>query len=234
MAEKSLMDKISQGRQYRNINLKELRTLEANGEEESFVVEGYATTFNEPYTLYNGGDWELREQVDPNAFAECDMSDVIVQFDHEGKVFARTSNKTLELFVDNHGLKCRIDLSGSEERKQLYRDVKDGYITKMSFGFTVAEDTELRTKEDDKEVYLRTITKINKLYDVSLVSIPANDGTSVSARSLIDGVIDKRTKEISEAKEAEEKRQKEEEAEKEKKAKEKLLLEMELALSLSN
>ena len=235
MAEnKSLTDKINQGRQYRNINIKEIRALDKNGEEESFIVEGYATTFNEPYTLWGDDSYEVREQVDANAFDGCDMNDVIVQFDHEGKVYARTSNGTLTLAVDNHGLKCHIDLSGSEERKQLYRDVKDGYVTKMSFGFTIKEEDYLETKEGEKDIYLYTIKKIGKLYDVSLVSIPANDGTEVSARSLVDGVIAKRTQEIENKQKEEEEAKRKAEEEKENEERERLALDLDLSLTLSN
>ena len=88
----------------------------------------------------------------------------------------------------------------------------------MSFGFTVDEDKEEITRTaDGKELYLRSILKIGKLYDVSVVSIPANDGTEVSARSLVDGVIAKRSQEIEEQKRKEEEAKK---AEAEAKAKE--------------
>ncbi|MFA5657653.1 MAG: HK97 family phage prohead protease [Oscillospiraceae bacterium] len=214
MSEKTLTEKINQGRQYRSMNVMEVRT---EGEEDKFIVEGYATTFNEPYTLYDSRDWEYREQVDPEAFRECDMSDTIAQFDHTGKVYARTSNGTLQLSVDEHGLKVHMNLGGTTIGRELYEEIKGGYITKMSFGFTVEEDEELRTSEGNKEVWLRTIRKIGKLYDVSVVSIPANDGTEVSARSLVDGVIAKRSQEIEEQKRKEEEAKK---AEAEAKAKE--------------
>jgi len=214
MSEKTLTEKINQGRQYRSMNVMEVRT---EGEEDKFIVEGYATTFNEPYILYDSRDWEYREQVDPEAFRECDMSDTIAQFDHTGKVYARTSNGTLQLSVDEHGLKVHMNLGGTTIGRELYEEIKGGYITKMSFGFTVEEDEELRTSEGNKEVWLRTIRKIGKLYDVSVVSIPANDGTEVSARSLVDGVIAKRSQEIEEQKRKEEEAKK---AEAEAKAKE--------------
>lgn len=120
------------------------------------------------------------------------MDDVIMQYDHTGRVYARTKNRTLELTIDNHGLKIRADLSGTEIGKQLYEEIKGGYTDKMSFGFMVAEDKRESTndRENDHETVLRTITKISKLFDVSAVSIPANDATSISARRYADGVID--------------------------------------------
>ena len=113
------------------------------------------------------------------------MSDVIMQYDHRGRVFARTSNKTLELNPDNIGLYFRADLSGTTIGNQLYEEINGGYTTKMSFGFVVGEQKSEYV--EDKEH--NTVTKIRKLYDVSAVSIPANDATQISARSISDGLI---------------------------------------------
>ena len=200
MANKTLEEKIKQGRQYREMRL---MVDDKPDNENKYLVRGYATTFNEPYTLYSAADFEYKEQVAPDAFNDADMSDVILQFDHEGRVFARTSNQTLKLSVDNHGLFVEADLSLTEATRELYEEIKKGLITKMSFGFTVTEDEELIRNVDGKEIYLRTIRKVGKLFDVSVVSIPANSGTEVSARSLIDGVINKRTQEIEEQKRTE-------------------------------
>ena len=167
-------------------------------EDESYIVEGYASTF-EPYVLYREGDVEIRERIDPNAFSESDMSDVIMQYDHEGRVYARQSNGTLEIGVDDHGLKVRADLSRTEGARQLYEEIKSGMITQMSFAFSIAED------EYDKKEHLRTVRKIRKLYDVSAVSIPANPGTEISARSYAEGVIEQERLERAEAEERERK-----------------------------
>jgi HK97 family phage prohead protease len=186
-----LMQKIGQGRQYRNI--KEIRVAErTEGEEKSFKVRGYATTYNEPYTLYEDDDVEIREQVAPGAFEEADVSDVIMQYNHEGRVFARTRNNTLTLQSDEHGLLIEADLGGTEIGRQLYEEINGGYTDRMSFGFTVdKEEVEEQREKGKRTVYLRTITRIGKLYDVSAVSIPANDGTEISARSFVDGLISK-------------------------------------------
>ena len=193
---KTIEDKLNEGRQYRNI---EVRALSANDDEK--IVEGYATTFNDPYTLYSFEDYEVREQVDRHAFDEADIGDVIMQYDHQGRVFARTSNETLRLSVDDHGLKIRADLGGTEIGRQLFEEIKGGYTSKMSFGFTVKADERLITEEDNKTTVLRTITKIGKLYDVSAVSLPANDATSISARSYGEGVIAELTEEHRKAQE---------------------------------
>lgn len=180
-------------REYRNMTMA-VREAENEAEEtEDMTVEGYATTFNEPYVLYEDNDIIYREQVDPDAFAETDMDDVIMQYDHEGRVFARTANETLSLNVDDKGLFIRANLGGTEIGRNLFEEIRGGYTDKMSFGFIVDKDEELRTDAEDGRVdILRTITGISKLYDVSAVSIPANNGTSIGAetRSHIDGVID--------------------------------------------
>lgn len=180
-----------------------VREAEAESEEtENMTVEGYATTFNEPYTLYEDNDIIYREQVDPDAFAETDMDDVIMQYDHEGRVFARTANETLSLNVDDKGLFIRANLGGTEIGRNLFEEIRGGYTDKMSFGFIVDKDEETRSNAEDGRVdVLRTITGISKLYDVSAVSIPANNGTSIGAetRSLIDGAINQIQTERSEA-----------------------------------
>lgn len=189
-------------REYRNMTMA-VREAEAESEEtEDMTVEGYATTFNEPYTLYEDNDIIYREQVDPDAFTETDMDDVIMQYDHEGRVFARTANETLSLNVDDKGLFIRANLGGTEIGRNLFEEIRGGYTDKMSFGFIVDKDEELRTDAEDGRVdILRTITGISKLYDVSAVSIPANNGTSIGAetRSLIDGAINQIQTERSEA-----------------------------------
>lgn len=180
-------------REYRDLvrNL-EVRTAQ-DGEENKaeYIVEGYATTFDEPYLLYKWGNYEVWEKIDRHAFDKCDMSDVIMQYDHEGRVFARLSNKTLELTPDDHGLFTVADLGGTEIGRQLFEEIKGGYTNKMSFGFTVGKDerTEEEDYENDKYKITRTIKEITKLYDVSAVSLPANDGTQISSRNFSEGVI---------------------------------------------
>lgn len=202
---KTIEDKLKEGRQYRD-----MQTFEAQDE---MIARGYATTFNEPYHLFDYDDWDgyrvhFWEQVAPEAFAQTDMRDTIMQYNHEGRVFARVKNNTLRLFTDDHGLAVEADLSGTEIGRQLYEEIKGGYTDKMSFGFTVDKDTVVRDKDDEKKEIkvLRTITGIGRLYDVSAVSIPANDGTEISARSWADGVIAELMEEFREAEEKEKQR----------------------------
>ena len=156
---------------------------------DSYIVEGYATTFEQPYTLYSDSSYELREVVDGHAFDKTDMSDVIMQYDHEGRVFARNRNKTLSLSPDENGLKITANLGGTEIGRQLYQEIKGGYTDRMSFAFIVSDEKRDREMIDGKVIVTRRITGIRKLYDVSAVSTPANDSTSISARSWCDGVI---------------------------------------------
>ena len=187
-------------REYRKFEGMEIRS----AEDGQMIVEGYATTFNQPYELWRDKDMTVVEQVDPNAFSETDMSDVIMQYDHEGRVFARIANGTLELASDEHGLKVVANLGGTAIGRQLYEEIQGGYTNKMSFGFTVTGEEKKRIKDADGHVtILRTITKIGKLYDVSAVSLPANDATEISSRTIGDGLIAEALKEV----QAEEERQ---------------------------
>lgn len=180
------LNRLANGREYRAMTM-ECR----EGEENRMIVDGYACTFGQAYILYDSADYKIVEQIDARAFDGCDMSDVIMQYDHEGRVFARNRNNTLALMVDSVGLKITAELGGTDIGRQLYQEIKGGYTDKMSFAFVVAEDKRetLRDHETGKVTVVRTITKIKKLYDVSAVSIPANGMTSISARRFADGVI---------------------------------------------
>lgn len=189
---------ILKDREYRNMTL-EIRALTDGEEEQRKVVEGYASTFDEPYKLFSGEGWELWEVVDRTAFDGTDMSDVIMQYDHCGRVFARTRNNTLRVATDEKGLFIEADLGGTEIGRELYEEIRGGYTDRMSFGFTVAGESEDREQNDAGIwIYTRHIKSVGKLYDVSAVSIPANDGTSITADAvtrsigdLTDGVIER-------------------------------------------
>lgn len=196
---KTVEDKLKEGRTYRDIDVSQIETREADDEGNGQkLVEGYATTFNTKYLLYSWQDYEIWEQVDRNAFNDCDTADVIMQYDHQGRVFARTGNGTLTLSTDDTGLKVLANLGGTEIGRQLFEEIKGGYTNKMSFGFKVAEDKReiVEDREHNKTIVTRTITKISKLYDVSAVSLPANDATSISARSFGAGVVDELVQEL--------------------------------------
>ena len=183
-------------REYRRIEIANIEARSLSDVER--IVEGYATTFDNEYTLWDDGDYKLVESIDAGAFNDADMSDVIMQYDHEGRVFARIRNGTLALTIDEHGLKIRADLGGTELGRQLYEEIKGGYTDRMSWCFTVAKDevTEERDELNRKTTIHRKITGIKKIYDVSAVSLPANDATEISARCLSDGLIAKARQEL--------------------------------------
>ena len=144
-------------------------------------VEGKAATFDKPYVLWEYDGIKYYEVIDRHALDNADISDAIFQYDHQGKVLARQSNKTLELEPTDEGLFIYADLSKSQAAKDMHEEIKNGLVTKMSWAFTVSEDSY------NKDTRTRTILKIKKVYDVSAVSIPANSSTDISARSFAEG-----------------------------------------------
>jgi hypothetical protein len=188
------MEKLTKdGRDFRRFAKFEVRTLEEN-EEKELWVEGYAVRFNEPTILWEYDGKEYKEQVDDRAFDDADMSDVIFNYNHSGKVMARTRNKTLQLSIDDKGLYIKARVDGTEEGRKIYEEIKGGYIDRMSYSYTVTEAAY------DSENRIRTVRKIKKLYDVSAVDIPAYDTTSIYARSLINAEEEagKKLKEVEE------------------------------------
>lgn len=190
MPNKTVREKIMEGREYRSFT-----PVFTAGEK---VVEGYACTFDDEYLLWSEPGYRVREKIDPHAFDSCDMSDVVMQYNHEGRVFARNTNKTLVLTTDDHGLLIRADLGGTVLGVEIYNEIAGGYTDKMSFGFRVEKIERIVTEnKKTREVdVLRIIRSIEKLYDVSAVSIPANDATEISARHIGEGVINEVRKEF--------------------------------------
>lgn len=168
---------IKNDREYRDIELREFEL-----KDEDYIVEGYAALFDKPYVLWEDEDGTYYEDISSRAFENADMSDVIFLYNHEGMVYARLSNNTLELNIDDVGIKVRADLSSTQASRDMYEAIKTGLVTKMSWAFTIRAD------EYNRETKTRTVTDVKKVYDVSSVSIPANPDTSISARSFIDGV----------------------------------------------
>lgn len=168
-----------------------------------YYVEGYATTFDDPYVMWEYDGIQYKEVIDRHALDGADLSDVIMQFDHSGRVFARTGkSNTLLIEPQDHGLFMAADLSKTEHARSMHEDIAAGLITKMSWAFTVQEDSY------DRETHTRRILKIKKVYDVSAVSFPANPSTDISARSWIDGVIEAEKAERLAAEAAEREKQK--------------------------
>lgn len=153
-----------------------------------YYVEGYAARY-EPYLLYDDGDWgKVYERFEPGCFDETDFSDVIMQHDHRGYVFARNTNNTLFVQPDNVGLFMAGDLGKTERARQYYEDIDTGMVTKMSWRFRIG-DYHIECTEGSKDATI-VHTRIPKVYDVSGVSIPANDDTEINARDFFHGVME--------------------------------------------
>lgn len=175
---------IKNDREYRTI----AQDFNLGDEENEYRVSGYASTFD-TYTLWHDPDTgiDYQERISPQAFDGADMSDVIMQYDHNGKVFARTSNDTLTLYCDEHGLAVRADLSSTPASREFFQEIKSGLLPQMSFAFTVAQD------HYERDTHTRVIDKFRKIYDVSAVSFPANPNTEIGAsyRDYFHGEMEK-------------------------------------------
>lgn len=164
------------------MTMRQIRTLDiraAPSDGKQYIVEGYATTFDSPYVLWT--DWktgtEYREIVSRAALEGADMSDVLMLYNHGGRVLARGGNGTLDIMSDDHGLHIRADLSRSAAAREMYEDIAAGLVTQMSWAFDV------EASEYDRTTHTDTITRIKRVYDVSAVAYPANDQTEITARA---------------------------------------------------
>lgn len=165
---------ITRGRHYRSVDFGAV-SLEQS--EETMIVEGLAAVFGQETVIWEYEGVEYKEKIDPSAFDGADMSDVVFVVDHTGKPAAKTRNKTLQLFVKPDGLYMRADVSKNATGREFYEDAQNGFYDKMSFSFSVSEDSY------DRDTRTRTIRKIKKLYDVSAVTFPAYEQTQLIARS---------------------------------------------------
>lgn len=173
----------SKDREYRSMELRIAPKEE--GAEPSYFVEGYASTF-EPYVLMTIDGVDYSERIEPTAFDDADMTDVVFRVDHEGPVYARTSAGTVQVWTDEHGLAQKTYLGKTQRARELFADIEAGNYPKMSFAFSVADD------HYDKATHTRIIDRVAKVYDVSPVVFPANPTTelSVSTRDYFNGVIE--------------------------------------------
>lgn len=177
---------IKSDREYRNLGTFEKR----EEENDDMFVRGYASTFD-TYKLWEDDEIILHERIARDAFEQADMSDVVFLRDHTGRVLARTKNGSVILSVDDKGLYTETNLGLTEASREMREDIEVGNYSQMSFSF-VTESDHIDWIDDRNAV--RTIDRIAKVYDVSAVAFPANPYTDigVSARSLLDGAIEKR------------------------------------------
>lgn len=184
--------------QFRSFSLNKVEKRQLDDGTEELVVEGVAAVTNQLTVLYKGKYYEDREIITSEAFANSDLSDVIFNFNHCGRVYARTRNNSLELWLEGDGLHMRAHLRASDNgHQELYADIQSGLLDKMSFAFHVSE-AHWESYEDEASeyvIYTRYVTGIDKVYDVSVVDIPAYDTTSISARSAFDAERERRNAE---------------------------------------
>jgi HK97 family phage prohead protease len=167
-------------------------------EEDKMILEGYALVFHNE-TLIGDEEYGFIEEIDSRALSDTKMKDVPMKYNHMDSflIIARTKNQSLSLTVDNIGLKVRAELLDTNTNQDIYKMVRSGLLDKMSFAFTVDEQVWNREGRIPK----RTITKIERLYDVSVVDTPAYDATSIYARSLESMELELKAMELAEQEE---------------------------------
>ena len=173
---------------------REYRALDFELQEDEMIVEGTAIVFDSPTVMYEVDGIKYYEIIERGALEEAKIDDVVLNVDHVGKPAAKTRNKTLELTLHENRLDIRADLSKNATGRELHEDIKNGFYDKMSFAFNVTDE------EYDRENRTRIIKKIGRLYDVSAVTVPAYDQTSIMARSFFAAEAEK---ELVEARKAE-------------------------------
>lgn len=163
---------------------RQYRAFDFQSNEEEMRVEGQAVTFETPTVMYEYDGLKFYEVISRNAFNNASMSDVVLNIDHGGKPAAKTKNGTLVLERSDSGLFIKADLSKNATGRELHEDIKNGFYDKMSFAFTV------RKHSYNKETRTRTIEEIDRLFDVSAVTFPAYEQTSISARSFFEAEVE--------------------------------------------
>lgn len=159
--------------------MKETRLIEVRADEKTpeMVVEGYAVVFDSITDL-----GYYKEVIDRNAFEGADMSDIVMKYNHEDSILplARTRGGSLTFNIDDHGMLIRAKLVDTTQNRDIYTLIREGILTKMSFAFTVKEE------EIDYDTDTRRITKFDKIFDVSVVDVPAYETTEIYARNKAD------------------------------------------------
>ena len=150
----------------------DLRTHDVRAaDSEGLVLEGYAAVYDQQTDI--GG--MFKETISRGAFDDVLGNDVRLLLNHEGAPMARTTNGTLSLSSDEHGLKYRAELVDTQASRDLYTMIKRGDISQSSFAFVVGEQ-EINERGD------RNVLKVSSLLDVSPVTYPAYPTASVHAR----------------------------------------------------
>lgn len=171
----------------------EIRALEPDKQDDSdttqLQIEGYALVFNEPSKVLD----DFTEIIQPQALNGVDLSEVLLLADHDyGKPLASVKAGTLQLDIDDKGLHFVAQLDDQVSyAKDVLENIKNGNISSMSFRFDVADGGDQFT-EDEQGNVTRTILQIQNLYEISTVTIPAYDSSSVDTRSYEKFIDDKK------------------------------------------
>jgi hypothetical protein len=167
----------------------ELRVSEVRAaSDDTLTVSGYAAVFDDITDI-----GYFKERIARGAFEGVMQDDVRLLINHTGVPLARTTNGTLDLEVDDTGLRYTARLADTTEGRDLYKLIKRGDISQSSFAFTIADE------DWDRKANLRTITRMGALLDVSPVTYPAYPTTTVAARAKAAGPEDEVVEEILEA-----------------------------------
>lgn len=172
---------ISKDRNYRSFNF------DSN---EEMKIEGIPIVFEQPTVLHEYDGVKFYEIIDRDALNGAKIDDVVLNIDHTGKPAAKTKNGTLKIQLRENDVVIQADLSKNATGRELHEDISNGFYDKMSFAFTVAEDSY------DRDTRTRRILKIDRLYDVSAVTVPAYDQTSLNARSFFEVEAEKERMEV--------------------------------------
>ncbi len=179
----------------KEVRIAEIRAIEPGADEKEMIVEGRAIVYDSPTVMYEWDGIKYYEVIARGALDGADLKDVPFKYNHSDNVMvmARTRNKTLELIPDDKGLLIRAKLANTTAGRDLYELIKRGDIDKMSFAFTVLEESY------NKDTRTRTILKFKRIWDVSAVDIPAYQDTSISARSFFEAEAEKERKALERA-----------------------------------
>lgn len=160
-----------------NDSVLEVRTLEDSNKQ---VIRGYALKFNRP-----SEDMGFTEYLNERSLDDADMSNVVALLNHDSNYVLGRSGKNLKLEVDKTGLFFEIEPNDTSYARDLMENMRVGIIDKCSFAFSIAKNGD-EWVEDTNGRYIRTINKIDRLFDVSIVTSPAYDDTEamLSQRSI--------------------------------------------------
>lgn len=163
-------------------HLVEIRAKDIDTKENKMIVEGKAIAYDSETILFKDGDTEYKEVIKKGAFTDANLKDAFFKYNHSDQtmVMARYKNKTLVFDERDDGVYIKAELANTTAGRDLYELIKRGDIDKMSFAFSIKEETY------NQETRTWSVDKIDKIYDVAAVPMPAYEDTEIYARRLED------------------------------------------------